>query len=35
VREVISDSGLLRQRMQERSGDANQKTSLAATPNVA
>ncbi|MGY6257406.1 TetR/AcrR family transcriptional regulator [Paraburkholderia caledonica] len=29
VREVISDSGLLRQRMQERSGDANQKTSLA------
>lgn len=29
VREVISDSGLLRQRMQERSGDANQKASLA------
>ena len=30
VREVISDSGLLRQRMHERFGDANQKISLAA-----
>jgi AcrR family transcriptional regulator len=29
VREVISDSGLLRQRMQERFGDAHQKASLA------
>jgi AcrR family transcriptional regulator len=30
VREVISDSGLLRQRMHERFGDVNQKMSLAA-----
>jgi YcdC-like protein, C-terminal region len=30
VREVISDSGLLRQRMHERFGDANQKMSLSA-----
>ncbi|WP_025600814.1 TetR/AcrR family transcriptional regulator [Burkholderia sp. WSM2230] len=30
VREVISDSGLLRQRMHERFGDSNQKMSLAA-----
>ena len=30
VREVISDSGLLRQRMHERFGDTNQKMSLAA-----